>query len=175
MLFDVLVVGSGPAGATTALLLAKAGWSTAIVEKKAFPRPKVCGEFLSATNLPLLQRIGISDFYHNHAGPEVRRVGLFTGTSVLESSMPPANQSLGFWGRALGREKLDSRILELAISAGAKLWQPWEVKALQRKTHFTATIVSDHLVQQISARLVIIVHGNVGSCPILILTVTLTC
>jgi menaquinone-9 beta-reductase len=160
MLFDALIVGGGPAGATTALLLAKAGWSVAIIEKKNFPRPKVCGELLSATNLPLLQHIGISNFYHTHAGPEVRRVGLFAGNTVLESPMPQANQPQGVWGRALGREKLDSKILEMAVNAGVKLWQPWEVKSLQQNTHFTAIIGSDHQVQQISARLAIIAHGS---------------
>ena len=36
MMYDAIVVGGGPAGATTALLLARAGWAVALVEKKAF-------------------------------------------------------------------------------------------------------------------------------------------
>ena len=48
---DALIIGGGPAGATVALLLAKGGWSVAVTEKAAFPRRKVCGEFISATTL----------------------------------------------------------------------------------------------------------------------------
>ena len=58
-LFDAIIIGAGPAGATLACLLSQAGWSVAIVEKKNFPRRKVCGEFISATSLPLLQKIFI--------------------------------------------------------------------------------------------------------------------
>src|SRR5437016_2497832 len=57
--FDAVVIGGGPAGATAALLLAEAGWAVALIEQKQFPRRKVCGEYLSATNWPLLTRLGI--------------------------------------------------------------------------------------------------------------------
>ena len=40
---DVIVVGAGPAGAATAILLAERGWSVTLLDKAAFPRPKICG------------------------------------------------------------------------------------------------------------------------------------
>ena len=52
--YDAIVIGGGPGGATAALLLAQAGWSVGLLERKVFPRRKVCGEYLSATNWPLL-------------------------------------------------------------------------------------------------------------------------
>src|SRR5580704_6165585 len=73
--FDALVIGGGPGGATAALLLAKAGWSVGLVEKVSFPRRKVCGEFLSATNLPLLRHLGLAESFLELAGPDVRQVG----------------------------------------------------------------------------------------------------
>jgi 2-polyprenyl-6-methoxyphenol hydroxylase-like FAD-dependent oxidoreductase len=121
-ILDALIIGGGPAGSTSALLLAQAGWSVGIVEKKNFPRRKVCGEFISATSLSMLQKLGIADFYLANAGPEVRRVGLFANEIILVSKMPAVDCSLGKWGRALGREHLDHALLIRAIHAGAKLW-----------------------------------------------------
>ena len=44
---DVIVVGAGPAGSTTAYYLAKAGLDVLLLEKTAFPREKVCGDGLT--------------------------------------------------------------------------------------------------------------------------------
>ena len=76
-LFDAVVLGGGPGGATAALLLARAGWSVAVIERARFPRRKVCGEYLSATNFPLLRRLGVAEDFLKSAGPPVRQVGLF--------------------------------------------------------------------------------------------------
>ena len=40
---DVIVVGAGPAGATTAFYLAQSGLNVLLLEKSRFPREKVCG------------------------------------------------------------------------------------------------------------------------------------
>lgn len=45
--FDILIVGAGPAGATTALKLAGSGLKIAIIDKAGFPRPKTCGDGLT--------------------------------------------------------------------------------------------------------------------------------
>jgi menaquinone-9 beta-reductase len=91
--YDAIIIGAGPAGATTALALARAGWSVALIEKTLFPRRKVCGEFMSATNAALFAGLGIDDVIQSGAGPEVRRVGLFAGSRIIIAPMPrPATQ-----------------------------------------------------------------------------------
>jgi flavin-dependent dehydrogenase len=127
--YDALILGAGPAGATAALLLARAGWSVAIVEKSAFPRRKVCGEFLSATTLPVLQALGVADAYLARAGPAVRRAGLFETDTDISAPMPGAEGTQGA-GRALGREHLDNLLLMSAIAAGATCFQPWRAVSL---------------------------------------------
>ena len=44
---DVVIVGAGPAGATAAYYLAKAGHSVILIDRQSFPRDKVCGDFVA--------------------------------------------------------------------------------------------------------------------------------
>ncbi|AZO31124.1 NAD(P)/FAD-dependent oxidoreductase [Mesorhizobium sp. M1B.F.Ca.ET.045.04.1.1] len=132
---DAIVIGAGPAGTSAALALARRGWAVAIVEKSAFPRRKVCGEYISASNLALLDRLEIGDAWRAAAGPEIRRVGLFSGDTSIEAPMPGARSGFaardGF-GRALGRDVLDTLLRDAARSAGAEVFQPWRVVAVER-------------------------------------------
>src|SRR5262245_3789454 len=118
---DALIIGAGPAGTASAILLASAGWNVTIVEKQIFPRRKVCGEYISATSLPLLKHLGIDVPFRARAGPEVRRVGLFAQECSVTSNLPCHD---GEFGRALGREWLDTLLLERAIAYGAHCRQP---------------------------------------------------
>ena len=44
---DTIVVGAGPAGATAAMCLARAGFQVALLDRASFPRDKACGEFVN--------------------------------------------------------------------------------------------------------------------------------
>lgn len=121
--FDAIIAGGGPAGATAAILLARAGWRVAIVERRRFPRRKVCGEFVSATTWPLLRALGVTGSLETQAGPEVVEVGLFAGGATLCAPMPSPRTGTGA-GRALGRDLLDTALLERATKVGAQLFQP---------------------------------------------------
>ncbi|HWU55688.1 MAG TPA: FAD-dependent oxidoreductase, partial [Rhizomicrobium sp.] len=73
--YDAVIIGAGPAGSAAARLLAQADWSVALVEKAQFPRRKVCGEFISATTMPVLKACGIAAPFIAAAGPQVMRIG----------------------------------------------------------------------------------------------------
>ncbi|HEY4264655.1 MAG TPA: NAD(P)/FAD-dependent oxidoreductase [Micropepsaceae bacterium] len=160
-MYDALIIGAGPAGSTAARLLAKAGWSVALVEKSEFPRRKVCGEFISATSLPLLYDPHVRESFLSEAGPEVRRVGLFAADAMLTSAMPAADASRTGWGRALGRDRLDLLLVQGAVAAGAEVFQPWKVVVLQRGPgEFTCTIAAGDTRQDLCARIVIAANGS---------------
>ena len=152
MHFDAVVIGAGPAGATCARLLAQAGWRIALVEKAGFPRRKVCGEFLSATSLPVLQACGIAESYLASAGPMVTRVGVFAGDAAIVSPTEWA------WGRALGRDKLDMLLRDAAVQAGAALFQPAEIVAHSAEGDAHVCRLADG--REISSRVVVAACGS---------------
>jgi len=55
--FDVVIIGGGPGGCSTALTLAKAGLTVAIIDKATFPRDKVCGELLHRKAVRVLSKL----------------------------------------------------------------------------------------------------------------------
>ncbi len=58
---DAVVVGAGPSGATTALLLAKLGHDVVLVDRARFPRDKACGEGVMPPGVEVLRRMGLYD------------------------------------------------------------------------------------------------------------------
>ena len=120
MKVDVFIAGGGPAGATAALLLARAGHSVVVMEKARFPRRKVCGEFIAASGVEFLRTLGLGAELDAAAGPEVRTIALWSGARAFEARMPTWHASAPF-PRALARETLDSLLLERARRHGARL------------------------------------------------------
>jgi flavin-dependent dehydrogenase len=162
-MYDALIVGGGPSGSAAAILLSRAGWKVGLVEKSRFPRRKVCGEFISATSLPLLQALGIADSFATLAGPPVREVALYAGNTIVASEMPGPAYPDETSGRALGREHLDALLLTRAGEAGAAILQPWAVSQIEGDdAGFACHAVASGLRERrtLRARLLIAAHGS---------------
>ena len=167
--FDAIVVGGGPAGAAAAILLARMGQRVAVIEKAAFPRRKVCGEFISATTWPVLHGLGVADLLGRDAGPVVRRVGVFAGSSTVTASMTPGQQADVDGGRAVRRDVLDTVLLGQAGAAGATVWQPWTLTGFAARPGCHLCTVEDResgQLQVLEAPLVIAAHGSWESGPL---------
>jgi flavin-dependent dehydrogenase len=160
--YDAIVVGGGVAGGTAAIFLAQAGWSVALVEKRAFPRRKVCGECIAAPNLALLDALGVGVEFAEVAGPPLTRVGLCFGDETLRADLPRLGGAGAGWGRALGRERLDALLLERAARLGVALRQPAAVKEIERRGALYACrlVVDRDETERIEAPILIAAHGS---------------
>jgi flavin-dependent dehydrogenase len=114
MTTDVVVVGAGPAGSSVALRLCRAGVGVVLLERKRFPRDKVCGEYLSPGALAALSELGV-DRRVALLGHPIRRVALSAFGHGPVIMALPAGGAL-----ALSRADLDSLLRDTAIAAGAE-------------------------------------------------------
>ncbi|NDP40442.1 MAG: NAD(P)/FAD-dependent oxidoreductase [Rhodoferax sp.] len=166
--FDALIVGAGPAGSSAAILLAQAGWSVALIEKQVFPRRKVCGECVAASNLPLLDALGIGPEFMARAGPELRHTAVMRGARSMVADLPAAPHARYPWGRALGREVLDTMLLERARAVGAEVLQPWAVQKINGAAGFHQCTVREAVSERLAilqAPVVILAHGSWEPLP----------
>ena len=146
MSFDVIVVGAGPAGAATAILLAERGLRILVLDRARFPRPKICGEYLSPETLRVLDRLGVLKAV-DHAGATPlagMRITAPDGTAVTGTY-----RAIGAWrpyrdhALALGREVLDAILVDRVRALGVEL---------RERTRVTDVLVDDGHVVGVEAR-----------------------
>ncbi len=59
--YDVIVVGGGPGGSSTALFLHQKGYKVLLLEKAKYPRDKICGDAVSGKSVGMLKELGLDD------------------------------------------------------------------------------------------------------------------
>jgi len=106
------VVGAGPAGGLAALDLAQRGLRVLLVEKREYPRWKVCGCCLNAQAQAVLAAAGQGQLIDAQGGVPLRRLQLGHRGQRASLDLPD--------GRALSRERFDQALVEAAIAAGAR-------------------------------------------------------
>ena len=164
---DVIVVGAGPSGSTTAYHLAQAGLDVLLLEKTAFPREKVCGDGLTPRAVKQLLAMGIDPqpgdgWVRNHG---LRIIG---GGMRLELPWPDL-ATFPNYGLVRTREDFDEILAQQAQKAGARLQERTNVTgpvldAAGRITGVTARIVDEegHKGDELTYRAPIVVacDGN---------------
>jgi flavin-dependent dehydrogenase len=112
-MFDVVVVGAGPAGTMAALELARRDLEVLLVERQTMPRWKVCGACLSAGTLEVLREAGLPSPRDGVALHALRLAAWSTEAVVpLQGSV------------AVSRQCFDAELLDAARRAGVTAWTP---------------------------------------------------
>lgn len=116
---DVVVAGGGPAGATVAALLARAGASVLMVERAARPPWKV-GESLPPSAAPFLLHLGVADDLERDGHlPCHGNVSLWGGEQPQNYDFLRSPYGSGWH---LNRARFDERLVGAARAAGAHVW-----------------------------------------------------
>jgi geranylgeranyl reductase family protein len=146
--YDVIVVGAGPAGSTAAYLLAQGGLQVLMLDKKEFPRDKLCGGLLTRKTVKLLEVIYQTPVEYLMANQVISEHSYHYG--VKHRGKVSIQGKLEYPFHLVNRQTYDTFWLSLARQAGVKFRAGEKVISLdpvknQLKTaggeQFSATVV----------------------------------
>lgn len=167
--WDAVVVGAGPAGATTALLLARAGAAVLMLDRARFPRDKACSEYLGPATTEILARLDRNVLVEVESAAHAKLYGMRVvapGGAAMCGRFRGAPRPYSF---ALPRTTFDTILLAAARRAGAHACEAttvenlvWEKGAVagvvarasngQRVTHHARIVVGADGLRSVVAR-----------------------
>ena len=160
---DVLIAGGGPAGASAATHLSRAGMRVLLMDFQQFPRDKVCGDFVGPIALEELNKLGIKHFFNEayQSSNLITSAALFLDGRELANHHISRVSALPSFGRVIPREQLDWWIRETARLSGAQIVEPCRVKDFEVfKTHVEVVCKYKNEEKRFKARALIGADGS---------------
>jgi menaquinone-9 beta-reductase len=116
-----VIIGGGPAGAAAAIALARAGRNVTLIERSAAASDKVCGDFLSAEAIAMIETLGV----------DLSAASTITALRLVHRDRA-ATTHLPFTARGLSRRALDEALLRQARAGGATVLRGHRVGAIEQ-------------------------------------------
>ncbi len=158
---DVVVVGAGPSGTTTASYIARAGFNVILVDQQNFPREKICGDFISPVAMMELEKLGITDVPEYRKANVIRTAALYLNGKRLISKPIPLIEELPSHGLVIPRVTLDNLLLNSAVESGVRFLEGLRFVEYQRSSNRLAlSFKSPTGVQSLRTKLLIGADGS---------------
>jgi 2-polyprenyl-6-methoxyphenol hydroxylase-like FAD-dependent oxidoreductase len=151
-LFDVGIIGAGPAGATAAILLGAKGHRVALLEKEKFPRAVPCAGWVSAKVRPILADLdpGLEALL-DHPFSEVN----FYNNEFSKKAKPRFKEPAGY---IIDRTQFDNTLAKAAVKSGAVFMQQSAVKDLRLGESYVELTLGDGA--KLKTRLLLVAAGR---------------
>jgi len=127
--YDVIIAGGGPAGSAVAIHLALNGARVLLAEQKKFPRPKLCGEFISPECTSHFERLGVADQMFARRPSQLNET-VFYSQSGAKVAVPSDWFRSGGMALGLSRAEMDERLLRRAAAVGVNVREETSVTKL---------------------------------------------
>jgi len=153
-LFDVAIVGGGPAGSSCAASCAVAGLRTLVLDREKFPREKVCGDCLNPSCWPVFERLELTERVRDLPHSKLSSVEFIAidGRKVIVDFPSGAGCEI-----SVKRSLLDDLLLNRAGELGADVHEQTTATGLSENGHWKIETASGEFFQ---ARILIGADGR---------------
>ncbi len=145
---QVCIIGGGLAGLVSAIHLARQNIDVILFEKQAYPRHKVCGEYISKEILPYLNSLDINLFKHQAID--------ITHLKLSHQSGQSLEQKLPLGGVGISRYTIDFLLVKKAETEGVNIIQDEVLETIYKESHFLIQTKT----QSLKSDFVIAAHGK---------------
>ncbi|MEZ4887510.1 MAG: NAD(P)/FAD-dependent oxidoreductase [Chitinophagales bacterium] len=135
---DVLIIGGGLAGLTSAIHLSKAGLQVILIEKKYYPLNKVCGEYISNEVLPYWHTLGIH--------PSTLSPKEMTRFQLSSPSGKSIEKPLDLGGFSVRRYTLDEYLYQHVLQTDTEIHLNTTVQSIEYKDDFFAVMTTQGVI-----------------------------
>src|SRR5947208_1860715 len=143
-LFDVAIVGGGPAGSSCSVSCAVTGLRTLVLDREKFPREKVCGDCLNPSCWPVLERLELADRVRDLPHSKLCSVEFISidGREVIVDL--PSGDDCEI---SVKRSLFDDLLLRRARELGANVHEQTTATGLSRSDYWNIETASGELFQ----------------------------